>query len=69
MSDDALRCQAEAVYHGIDLRELADAPIIDCVTSCPACGHGEAEIIADADTTGFVERCCRCGHQYVDPTP
>lgn len=67
--DAALRTQAELVLAGVDLAALADARTVDCTTKCPACGHGEAEIIVAAEPSGLVEQCLACGHQFVDPTP
>lgn len=66
---ESLRRRAELVLAGFNLDSLADVPLIDGATTCPACGHGEAEIIVPAEPAGFVELCCRCGHQFIDPTP
>lgn len=60
---------AELVYQGINLAELADAPVIDSTTTCPRCGHDEATVLCPAESTGFVETCCKCGFTFVDPTP
>jgi transposase-like protein len=60
---------AELVYQGVNLADLAAAPIIDTTTTCPRCGHGEAVFVCPAAPTGHVETCCRCEYTFVDPTP
>lgn len=60
---------AEAVFNGVNLRDLADAPIIDATVTCPACGHGEAVMGQELPEGGFMETCCQCGHDFVDTNP